>query len=95
MLLPLHPRTRKRIDEFGLAGLLAESGVRVVEPLGYVDTISLLDASRLVLTDSGGMQEETTAAARSVHYGCGRIRSGRLRSTSVASRLATASAHAV
>jgi UDP-N-acetylglucosamine 2-epimerase (non-hydrolysing) len=61
VLFPLHPRTRKRIDEFGLAGLLAESGVRVVEPLGYVDTISLLDASRLVLTDSGGVQEETTA----------------------------------
>jgi UDP-N-acetylglucosamine 2-epimerase (non-hydrolysing) len=61
VLLPLHPRTRKRIDEFGLAALLAESGARVVEPLGYIDTISLLDAARLVLTDSGGVQEETTA----------------------------------
>jgi UDP-N-acetylglucosamine 2-epimerase (non-hydrolysing) len=61
VLLPLHPRTRKRIDEFGLAALLAESGARVVEPLGYVDTISLIDAARLVLTDSGGVQEETTA----------------------------------
>ncbi len=35
--------------------------VQAVEPLGYLDTISLIDATRLVLTDSGGMQEETTA----------------------------------
>ena len=35
--------------------------MRIVEPLGYFDTISLIDTARLVLTDSGGMQEETTA----------------------------------
>ena len=61
VLLPLHPRTRKRIDEFGLAPSLSRGRVRIVEPLGYFDTISLIDAARLVLTDSGGMQEETTA----------------------------------
>ncbi len=61
VLFPLHPRTRKRIDEFGLAASLGAGRLRIVEPLGYFDTISLIDAARLVLTDSGGMQEETTA----------------------------------
>jgi UDP-N-acetylglucosamine 2-epimerase (non-hydrolysing) len=61
VLFPLHPRTRKRIDEFGLAASLGVGRLRIVEPLGYFDTISLIDAARLVLTDSGGMQEETTA----------------------------------
>ncbi len=60
VLLPLHPRTRKRMDEFGLADSLRGGRVRIVEPLGYLDTIGLIDKSRLVLTDSGGMQEETT-----------------------------------
>jgi UDP-N-acetylglucosamine 2-epimerase (non-hydrolysing) len=60
VLLPLHPRTRKRIDEFGLAESILGSRVRIVEPLGYLDMIGLIDKSRLVLTDSGGMQEETT-----------------------------------
>jgi UDP-N-acetylglucosamine 2-epimerase (non-hydrolysing) len=60
VLLPLHPRTRKRIDEFGLAQRASGGRVQFVEPLGYLDTISLIDAARLVLTDSGGMQEETT-----------------------------------
>jgi UDP-N-acetylglucosamine 2-epimerase (non-hydrolysing) len=61
VLLPLHPRTRNRLDEFGLASRLSGGRVQVVEPLGYLDTISLVDSARLVLTDSGGMQEETTA----------------------------------
>ncbi len=61
VLMPLHPRTRKRIDEFGLAATLEGGRIQVVEPLGYVDTICLSDAARLVLTDSGGIQEETTA----------------------------------
>jgi UDP-N-acetylglucosamine 2-epimerase (non-hydrolysing) len=60
VLFPLHPRTRKRVDEFGLAARLSGS-VRLVEPLGYLDAIGLFDAARLVLTDSGGVQEETTA----------------------------------
>jgi UDP-N-acetylglucosamine 2-epimerase (non-hydrolysing) len=61
VLFPLHPRTRKRIEEFGLAASLSGNQVSVIEPLGYFDTISLIDAARVVLTDSGGMQEETTA----------------------------------
>jgi UDP-N-acetylglucosamine 2-epimerase (non-hydrolysing) len=61
VILPIHPRTRKRIDEFGLTAALVQSGVRILEPLGYHDTICLVDAARVVLTDSGGMQEETAA----------------------------------
>jgi UDP-N-acetylglucosamine 2-epimerase (non-hydrolysing) len=60
VLLPPHPRTRKRMDEFGLAGSINGGRVQIVEPLGYLDTIGLIDKARLVLTDSGGMQEETT-----------------------------------
>jgi UDP-N-acetylglucosamine 2-epimerase (non-hydrolysing) len=60
VLLPLHPRTRKRMAEFGLSESIGGGRVRIVEPLGYLDTIGLIDKARLVLTDSGGMQEETT-----------------------------------
>ena len=56
VVFPVHPRTRDRI-----AGLdLQTGGVRLVEPLGYLDFLSLMEAAALVLTDSGGIQEETT-----------------------------------
>lgn len=58
VIFPIHPRTRQRIGEFGL-GHLAER-VTLLEPLSYLETISLVDRSTLVLTDSGGLQEETT-----------------------------------
>src|SRR5579872_844017 len=58
LVFPVHPRTRRRIEEFGLAGRLA--ALRLVEPLGYIEFMSLVSDSRLVLTDSGGVQEETT-----------------------------------
>lgn len=58
VIFPIHPRTKSRIQQFGL-GKLA-SRVRLVEPLGYLETIALVDRARLVLTDSGGLQEETT-----------------------------------
>ncbi|MGQ0634453.1 MAG: non-hydrolyzing UDP-N-acetylglucosamine 2-epimerase [Planctomycetaceae bacterium] len=57
----VHPRTRKKLQEFGLASLLAASGFLAIEPLGYLPMLSLIDSARLVLTDSGGIQEETTA----------------------------------
>ncbi len=60
VVFPAHPRTVERIRSFGLAGRLDQSGVRVVDPLGYVDFLHLEAHARLVLTDSGGMQEETT-----------------------------------
>ncbi len=58
VVFPIHPRTRARMEEFGLGALAAR--VRLTDPLGYLETISLVDRARLVLTDSGGLQEETT-----------------------------------
>lgn len=59
IVFPIHPRTRKNVEQFGLQSLLAE--IKVVEPLGYPQMLGLMDAASLVLTDSGGIQEETTA----------------------------------
>lgn len=59
VLMPLHPRTEKQIEAFGLRAKLDR--IAVVEPQGYLAMLGLMDASRLVLTDSGGVQEETTA----------------------------------
>lgn len=56
LLLPVHPRTAGR-----LAGHGVPAGLRLIPPAGYLDFIALQDAARLVLTDSGGVQEETTA----------------------------------
>ena len=57
VVFPVHPRTRKRIAEFGLE---VPPGLRLVEPQGYIDFLALTDGAALVLTDSGGLQEETT-----------------------------------
>ena len=62
VVFPAHPRTRRNIEEFGLdreEGLWG--GVRLTEPLGYLDFLRLYSGARIVLTDSGGLQEETTA----------------------------------
>jgi len=59
IVFPAHPRTAARLADAGLNRRPA-SGVRLVEPLPYVEFISLVSDSRLVLTDSGGIQEETT-----------------------------------
>jgi UDP-N-acetylglucosamine 2-epimerase (non-hydrolysing) len=58
VIFPIHPRTRQRIGEFGLGHLAAR--VRLLEPLSYLETVSLVDGATVVLTDSGGLQEETT-----------------------------------
>lgn len=55
VVLPLHPRTRARMEAFNLA---FPPGIQVLEPLGYLDLLRLLKASRCVLTDSGGIQKE-------------------------------------
>jgi UDP-N-acetylglucosamine 2-epimerase (non-hydrolysing) len=60
VVMPLHPRTRREIDAQGLEGLLRSSQVRLTDPLGYLDFVKLMDSSRFVMTDSGGVQEETT-----------------------------------
>jgi UDP-N-acetylglucosamine 2-epimerase (non-hydrolysing) len=57
VLLPLHPRGRERLRE---AGLFDHPGLRVVDPLGYVEFMGLVRGADAVVTDSGGVQEETT-----------------------------------
>ena len=62
VVFPVHPRTRKQIDTFGLNDRLARApGIRLMEPLGYLPFLALEATAKLVLTDSGGIQEETTA----------------------------------
>jgi UDP-N-acetylglucosamine 2-epimerase (non-hydrolysing) len=58
LIFPVHPRTRKRMDEFGIQ---PSSGVVLTEPLSYLNFLNLWKDADLVLTDSGGLQEETTA----------------------------------
>lgn len=61
VVFPVHPRTRDRLEAFGLwDGLTATRGVRACEPMGYIEFMSLVREARLVITDSGGIQEETT-----------------------------------
>ncbi|QQS34315.1 MAG: UDP-N-acetylglucosamine 2-epimerase (non-hydrolyzing) [Acidobacteriota bacterium] len=60
IVFPVHPRTRAKIEEFGLNGKLSDADIMLVEPLGYLDFMRLYSGARLVLTDSGGLQEETT-----------------------------------
>jgi UDP-N-acetylglucosamine 2-epimerase (non-hydrolysing) len=62
VIFPVHPRTRARIAEFDLADSIERTpNLRLIEPLGYLDFLRLYSGARLVLTDSGGIQEETTA----------------------------------
>jgi UDP-N-acetylglucosamine 2-epimerase (non-hydrolysing) len=69
IVFPIHPRTRKRIEEApDLKGLLREAtqgvgkaGIYGIDPLGYLDFMAAVAGARLILTDSGGIQEETTA----------------------------------
>ena len=61
VVFPMHPRTRARIADFGLGRFLAANDTLIVSgPLGYLGFVSLLLDARLVATDSGGVQEETT-----------------------------------
>lgn len=62
VVLPLHPRTRQRLEGFGLlASLESASRVHLIPPQGYLDFLALMDRATVVVTDSGGIQEETTA----------------------------------
>jgi UDP-N-acetylglucosamine 2-epimerase (non-hydrolysing) len=62
LVFPVHPRTMTRAETLGLAPRLRNmSGLRTIEPLGYDDFVTLMASARLVATDSGGIQEETTA----------------------------------
>jgi UDP-N-acetylglucosamine 2-epimerase (non-hydrolysing) len=58
LVFPVHPRTRRRLLEFGFADRLGST--LLLEPLGYIEFMSLVTGAQLVITDSGGVQEETT-----------------------------------
>ena len=60
VIFPIHPRTRNRIDELGLQKLIESPRIVQLQPLGYLEMLGLVSESRLVMTDSGGLQEETT-----------------------------------
>jgi len=59
VIFPVHPRTRKRLSEFGLDAEL--DGTMLTDPLGYIDFLALTSHAAIILTDSGGLQEESTA----------------------------------
>jgi UDP-N-acetylglucosamine 2-epimerase (non-hydrolysing) len=61
VLFPMHPRTRETIRKFGLDSLLLSGRILQLPPMGYLEMLGLMKDARVVLTDSGGIQEETTA----------------------------------
>jgi UDP-N-acetylglucosamine 2-epimerase (non-hydrolysing) len=61
LVLALHPRTRTNIQRFGLDEMVSGERIIVLPPQGYLEMIGLLAGAKVVLTDSGGIQEETTA----------------------------------
>lgn len=56
IIFPIHPRTQKRLNDFGIQ---IPENVRIIEPLGYLDFLILEANARLIITDSGGLQEES------------------------------------
>lgn len=61
LVFALHPRTRSNVDRFGLAGLIDPERMVLLPPQGYLEMLGLMAGAAVVLTDSGGLQEETTA----------------------------------
>jgi UDP-N-acetylglucosamine 2-epimerase (non-hydrolysing) len=61
LVWPVHPRTRANIDRYGFAAMLSGLPIALLPPQGYLEMLGLLAHARAVLTDSGGIQEETTA----------------------------------
>jgi UDP-N-acetylglucosamine 2-epimerase (non-hydrolysing) len=61
LVFPVHPRTRRRIEEFGLCSKFQESRLVDLPPLGYLDFLALTSQAAVIVTDSGGLQEESTA----------------------------------
>ncbi|HEX7325902.1 MAG TPA: UDP-N-acetylglucosamine 2-epimerase (non-hydrolyzing) [Rhodanobacteraceae bacterium] len=61
LVFPVHPRTRKNLADFGLWDALVQApGMRIIQPLGYIDFMNVVCGAQFVITDSGGVQEETT-----------------------------------
>jgi UDP-N-acetylglucosamine 2-epimerase (non-hydrolysing) len=63
LVWPVHPRAKANIERFGLSPLLDGAKITLLPPQGYLEMLGLMGQARLVLTDSGGIQEETTALA--------------------------------
>ncbi|MFN0305910.1 MAG: non-hydrolyzing UDP-N-acetylglucosamine 2-epimerase [Burkholderiales bacterium] len=61
LVCPLHPRTRANIERFVLLPMLSKARIALLPPQGYLGMLGLMDGAAVVLTDSGGIQEETTA----------------------------------
>ena len=61
LVIALHPRTRNNLEQFGMLGRLDTPGFLILPPQGYLEMLGLMSGARMVLTDSGGIQEETTA----------------------------------
>jgi UDP-N-acetylglucosamine 2-epimerase (non-hydrolysing) len=61
VIFPVHPRTQQKITQAGLLDKLPEDRVIMLPPVGYLEMLGLMQSAQLVLTDSGGLQEETTA----------------------------------
>jgi UDP-N-acetylglucosamine 2-epimerase (non-hydrolysing) len=61
VVFPLHPRTKGMIHQFGLDKLLDTTNILLLPPMGYLEMLGLMQGATVVLTDSGGIQEETTA----------------------------------
>jgi UDP-N-acetylglucosamine 2-epimerase (non-hydrolysing) len=60
IVFPVHPRTRKMLEQFGLMEHVNRIGLKLIDPQGYIEFLKLMKDAQLVLTDSGGIQEETT-----------------------------------
>jgi len=60
IVFPCHPRTQKNIEKFSLSKNINKNAIKIIEPIGYLDFLKLQSESKFVLTDSGGIQEETT-----------------------------------
>jgi len=58
VVFPLHPRTQASAERLGVMPAMAR--IRATKPLGYIEMLSLMESARVVITDSGGVQEETT-----------------------------------
>jgi UDP-N-acetylglucosamine 2-epimerase (non-hydrolysing) len=61
LVIALHPRTRNNLEQFGMMGRLDTPDFLILPPQGYLEMLGLMSGARMVLTDSGGIQEETTA----------------------------------
>lgn len=60
LIFPLHPRTQSKLEQFGITSLSDAQGIRTTSPLGYNEFMNLVMNAKLLITDSGGIQEETT-----------------------------------